>query len=104
MENKIDYSKKIIKNKNLSFNFLLMWWKSMNGSYPIWETSNVPIVIEKWKKVSFFREKYARRICDTLKMEVTHPFLQELKTAFDNHLVSQKKRRRHYLKQFWIVY
>lgn len=44
-------------------------------------------------KVSYFREKYAWKIHDTLEIETNHPFLSELKKGFDKEVISQDKAK-----------
>ncbi|MGE4444035.1 MAG: AAA family ATPase [Candidatus Altimarinota bacterium] len=44
-------------------------------------------------KVSYFREKYAGKIHDTLEIETNHPFLSELKKGFDKEVISQDKAK-----------
>jgi len=45
------------------------------------------------KFVSYFRQKYSQLVCDTIAMDNKHPFLTELKQAFENHVVSQDKAK-----------
>lgn len=61
------------------------------------------LVLSEWRelqvvwtqntKVSYFREKYAWKIHDTLEIEKEHPFLSELKKGFDKEVVSQDKAK-----------
>jgi len=51
------------------------------------------VIGTKKQPISYFRDKYADRVCHTIEMEGDHPFLSELKMAFERQLVSQDKAK-----------
>ncbi len=66
------------------------WWVMMPVFLPERE---LQVIGTKKQPISYFRDKYADRVCHTIEMEGDHPFLSELKMAFERQLVSQDKAK-----------
>lgn len=54
---------------------------------------------ESWTgRINYFQEKYKKNITHPLELDFEHPFLGELKTSFENHVVWQQQAK-NYLSQ-----
>lgn len=46
------------------------------------------------QNLSYFRDKYKSKVANTLVISQSHPYLEELKSFFDKHLVSQEQAKK----------
>ncbi len=46
------------------------------------------------EKTTYFKNKYKTKVADTLIISQNHPYLEELKSFFDKHLVSQEEAKK----------
>lgn len=66
-----------------------LWW----GWQVLSEWRELQVVWTPNEKISFFKQKYAGKVFETINIGTTHPFLTQLKAAFDEHIVSQHKAK-----------